>query len=96
MFCVYVYWIWQHNSHALEEMDQLKVRASDFAVCVRRLPAHNTDPHGLKAGRRVNRGGRTGGERRSEPTSLARCSACGPACAARAWLRRGRPAGLGV
>ena len=49
MFCIYVYWIWQHNSHALEEVDAVKVRASDFAVCVRKLPPHNTDPHGLKA-----------------------------------------------
>ena len=49
MFCVYVYWIWQHNSHALEEIDEDQVRASDFAVCVRRLPAHQTDPEAVKA-----------------------------------------------
>ena len=30
MFCVYVYWIWQHNSQALEEIDEDQVRASDL------------------------------------------------------------------
>ena len=49
LFCVYVYWIWQHNSHALEEIDEDQVRASDFAVCVRKLPAHQADPEAVKA-----------------------------------------------
>ena len=49
MFCVYVYAIWQHNSLALEEMDEGTVRASDFAVCVRRLPSQQTDPRSVKA-----------------------------------------------
>ena len=27
LFCVYVYWIWQHNAHALEEIDEDQARA---------------------------------------------------------------------
>ena len=32
MFCVYVYWIWQHNAHAREEIDEDQVRAPDLLL----------------------------------------------------------------
>ena len=49
MFCVYVYWIWQHNQSVLSKIDAAKTTASDFGVVVKKLPHGAADAAAVKA-----------------------------------------------